>query len=188
MEDIVVDFVSEMPVPVWFVHLPGGQEWFRPPFDWDDLLPKLDEELLLCEFRGVSIERYEFILKHGIDVEPTNSVIFADGFDKAWEYGNWPKLILALDSAHLQRTFIKVAANISHEELQKLRQRFPTVVESVDKTTLWLSRLPEGSRLMATPYEFGYAWWIEGNPFDALRALIIFARPEDGLKLPSFST
>jgi hypothetical protein len=50
-------------------------------------------------------------------------VIFASGhLDKAFEYGGWPKLVLALGWKQLQRTFREVSADIASDELQETRR------------------------------------------------------------------
>jgi hypothetical protein len=45
----------------------------------------MDRRLFTCVFRGVAIDRLPVVLKTGVDVEPTDTVLFADFFDKAWE-------------------------------------------------------------------------------------------------------
>jgi len=40
------------------------------------------------KFRSVNCSRYKTIVYNGIDVEPTDSVIFAGRFEKALEYGD----------------------------------------------------------------------------------------------------
>ncbi len=87
--------IADKPVPTWLVDVPGGDKWFRPPFSSGDLVRTLN--LSGCTFRGVASDRLRAVLRSGIDVEPPDSRIFAGPFDKAWEYGGWPKMLLALD-------------------------------------------------------------------------------------------
>lgn len=169
--------LNDEPVPFWLIRLPGVEGGVGPPFESMDFLHKLDQNLLLCQFRGVSADRLNFVLSNGIDVDPTDSVIYALDLVKAWEYGGWPKLLLALDTSRLQRTFKEVPSDISADELERLRQHYPTVIR--DGAKLWLSRFPEGNCRIATTYETYYAWWIKGDPFQTLRAIMLFARPED---------
>jgi hypothetical protein len=176
---IVPDLISQKPVPFWFVHVPRAGDLFMNTNEALDLLIRIDSALLPCAFRGVSINRLKSILPDGIDVEPTDSVIFTNDLDKAWEYGGWPKLVLALDTSRLQRTFKQVPSDISPSELERIRQHYPTVVKSLDGTQLWLTRLEESDPRIASPYEIAHARWIEGNPFDALRAILLCVRPED---------
>ncbi len=42
-----------------------------------------------------------------------------------------------------------------------------------------LTRFKAGNPRIGTPYEIAHACWIEGDPFDALQAIMLFARPED---------
>ncbi len=78
---------------------------------------ELPREYWGCSFRGVSIDRLVTVLNHGIDVLPTNAVIYTDCFDKAFEYGGWPKVVLAFDADRLQTTFREIPADSSEAEL-----------------------------------------------------------------------
>ena len=167
----------EAPVRLWAVRLPVGGELFRPPFDEHELLAAMDRSLLLCAFRAVNLDRLPVVLRTGIDVEPPTAVIYANDFEKAWEYGDWPKLVLALDFKKLDRTWREVPASTSPDELASLQRTFPTTMSSKDGRTLWLSRLDENDTQIGTDYEVAHAYWIPGD--EAVRAAIIFLRPED---------
>jgi len=52
-------------------------------------------------------------------------------------------------------------------------------MSSKDDRTLWLSRMDENDTQIGTDYEAAHAYWIPGDPHEALRAAIIFLRPED---------
>jgi hypothetical protein len=130
--------------------------------------------------RGVALERFQTVRRTGIDVEPTDSVIYVDCFEKAWEYGEWPKMVLALNPSKMKRTFVEVSADVDEDKLALLRRTFPTVCRSTDGTKLWLSRLPEHDPRVASEYERAYAWWIDGDARDALEAVFICVRPQDG--------
>lgn len=84
------NLLSQSPMPVWLVRAPEN----APTHAWYELLMKMDPELALFSFRGVSIERVGVVLRTGIDIEPSTAVIFLDCIDKALEYGGWPKLVL----------------------------------------------------------------------------------------------
>jgi hypothetical protein len=170
--------VRDRPFATWLGIVDGTLPLHRAPLDLGDLM-KLDRELAFCVFRAVNFDRISRVVATGADVVPTDSPIYADAFDKAWEYGGWPKLILAYASSAVERTFREVPANTPSEELRLLRERFPTVVASPDGTKLWLSRPAEDDRRLATPYEMAYGWWIPGDPFEALHAILVFARRED---------
>jgi hypothetical protein len=115
----------------------------------------------------------------GIDVVPADAVIYVNFLDKAWEYGGFPKLVLALKHDRLRTTFREVPVDTGAEELVELRKVYRTLLKSRDGRMLWLTRLPEGDRLIATPYETAYARWIPEHQFDSLLAAFVFARPKD---------
>lgn len=98
-------------------------------------------DLIGCGFRGVSWDRLGVVLSTGIDVEPTDATIYVDGFDKALEYGGWPKVIVALRSAQLDSAFREVSADTPPAQLAELERAFGTRLPSVDGSKLWLSRL-----------------------------------------------
>jgi hypothetical protein len=164
-----VQLVSD-PVPVWFVA--AGVEAPRQPPVGE--LETVDRALLACLFRAVSIDRLGTVLTTGVDVEPSDAVVYADSFEKAWEYGGWPKVVLALSLDKLDRTYRELPADTDAEELALVQQRFPTVLPAVDGTTLWCSRLAQDDPCIAKSYEREYAWWIPGDPFEALRAVLLF--------------
>lgn len=177
--------VTDRPVPIWFGVL-ETDTLHSPPERFTNLAD-LDLELLRCDFRGVSIDRLDAVLTSGIDVQPTNSVLFASTFNKAWEYGGFPKVLMALDTSGMSRTWTKRSSEeISQPELDELSERYPTVVERNDGKDLWFSRLPEDDPRVATQYETAHAWWIPGDPFDVLRAIFIFGSESElsELELP----
>lgn len=155
---------------------PCSQQDPCPPFDHSDLLLQIAPDLLSCHYRGTRIDRLAQVLRTGIDVEPPDSFFFvADSFNKALEYGGWPKVILFLDPSFLQNTYCEIPSSTPAEEVERLRIQYPTILPSVDGASLWLSRLPPGDRRIATPYESDYARWIDGNQLAALKGIIIFS-------------
>jgi hypothetical protein len=189
MEDLSslqVTLVVDRPVPLWRVLLPHGGELSRPPFNEIQFLRGLDRRLVGCSFRAVGADRLDAVLAKGVDVEPTNAAIFADFFEKAWEYGDWPKVMLAFDPSRLDQTWREIPATTPRDQLEALQQTFPTVIASRDGSTLWLSRLAKDDPRCTTDYEVAYGRWIPGNPFDALRAVLLFVRPEDNDRLPEY--
>ena len=176
------------PVPVLLIELDAGDSKFRPKLDVFDrtfaqLLPPnvLDVELLWeCRFRADSLDRLQTILTTGIDVEPSDAVIYADFFDKALEYGGWPKVVMALRQGGLQRTFRKIAADTPADQISELRRTYPTMLTSVDGQRLWLSRLPTEDPRVTTPYEADYAFWIPGRALDTLAGVFVLVRPNEG--------
>lgn len=163
-------------IPVWLV---------TPPFDvsagpkalsvWD-----IDRDLAIgCIFRGVSVDRLSIILRTGIDVEPPNRHFFADHFEKAMEYGDWPKVILALDVKKVKRTFVEIPADTPQAEIASLRAIYPTLRTRNDGEALWLSRLPDQDPRVASPYEVAHGYWIPDDPRSALRGIVILASSKD---------
>lgn len=141
-------------------------------------LSQLDRDLLLCEFRGVGLAQLPAVLETGIDVSPSDSAIFVDGIDKAWEYGGFPKVILALRWDCLERTFREISADADPSEIERVTREYPTVVQSIDGGQLWCSRLHEKDPRLGSPYEVTYGRWVPGDPVDALHGVLIFAFPD----------
>lgn len=173
--------ITELPLcdaRVWLIQMPSVGIHDSNPFDVQFLM-RLDRQLLGADFRSVSIDRLASVLESGIDVVPSTAPIYVDCFDKAWEYGGWPKVTLALHRESLEHTHREVSADIPAAELAELTQRFPTRLTSKDGRTLWLSRLPENDTNVSSTYECLYGRWIEHDAKDALMAVLLFARPED---------
>jgi hypothetical protein len=91
-------------VPIWLVAIDETTSPRRAPISEFELEP-VDGRLLGCRFRGVSFERVEAVLSNGIDVDPPDAASYVSSLDNAWEYGGLPKLVLAVDPIHLDRTF-----------------------------------------------------------------------------------
>ena len=181
MNNAKIDILAMNPVPIVLITIPDED---RIGADETDLVFKiqalLGRDLWGCKFRGVELDRLPNVLESGIDVIPTNAPIFADFLDKALEYGGWPKLVLALDSRQMEKTFKEVPSSIPEAELAELCSTFPLVLPSSDGRSLWLTRLSEGDPRIGTAYEYGYAWWIRGDAFKALNAVLLFDHPDGG--------
>jgi hypothetical protein len=149
---------------------------FRCDCRWliDFLDPDSKLGLFGSAFRGVCIDRLPQILRTGIDIEPTDAHFYAARLDKAVEYGDVPKVVMALDPERLDRTFREVPADTDPEEIAELRKTFPTLIRSDAGSMLWLTRLADNDRRATRSYEVDYAHWIPGNPLKALRAVLIF--------------
>jgi hypothetical protein len=133
----------------------------------------------LVSFRGVDISRLSTVLKTGIDVEPSNSVIYASDLKKSLEYGGSPKLILALDSNRLKKTYVETNSDIPEAEISRLRETYPTMLRSEGGASLWFSRMDQTDTRLATPYESEYAWWIEQDHQRALKGLLLLCEGAD---------
>lgn len=132
-------------------------------------------ELLACACRGVSLDRLDSVLQHGIDVWPTDHPIFVDSWDKALEYGGWPKFLLLLHPGQLHPTWHEVSTTLDPVELSHLRKPHPNQLVSTDGSKLWLTRFNLDVPQAGTAYEATYGNYIPGNPFDALAALLVLA-------------
>lgn len=174
-------FLSSLPVPAWHIVFHGAVNQHKPDIDLYDVLMQLAtthplaSNLLACACRGVALERLDSVLQHGIDVRPTDHPIFVADWDKALEYGDWPKLILLLHPGQLRPTGHEVSATLDPGELNELRKTYPNQLVSTDGSKLWLTRFDPDAPQAGTDYEMAYGRYIPGNPFDALAAVLIFA-------------
>lgn len=71
---------------------------------------------------------------------PTDHPIFVGSWDKALEYGDWPKLLLLLHQGQLRPTGHEVSATLDPVELRELRKTYPNQLFSTDGSKLWLTR------------------------------------------------
>jgi hypothetical protein len=166
-----------VPKPVWLIELQETPKTSRLPFEPISLLVQLDESkrLIGSSYRAVELKKLELILKTGVDMEPAGATIYTTGFfDKCWEYGEWPKVVMAFNKKLLDRTYREVDAKIRPEELAELKVTFPTERKTHDGSQLWLSRLGPDHPQIAGSYEREYAHWIPGDSFEALNAVMIF--------------
>ena len=93
------------PRPIWIVAMPKPDIHQKIPFDWIRLFMDLDPSrgLIRSTFRCVNFSRIEQVIENGVDVTPIDHEIYTTTFfDKAWEYGEWPKLALAFDQNLLE--------------------------------------------------------------------------------------
>ncbi|MEZ4503022.1 MAG: hypothetical protein R3C39_10390 [Dehalococcoidia bacterium] len=167
--------IASSPCPVFVVSLSQREE------EWDALAGVASElavDLLRRKILGVwhaaSFDQMDAIASSGIEVRPTDSPIFVDrDLGKVLRYGGAKKVVLVLDPSALVPTYREVPANLPQEELQALKRLFPTEMRSKDGNWLWLTRLPDGDPRRELPYERDYARWIPGDPFDALKAVLV---------------
>ncbi len=165
------------PKPVWVISMARPDLHQKIPFEWVKLFLTLDPacDLINSHFRCVDVSRLQHVVLNGVDVWPVNREIYATHFfEKAWEYGGWPKVTLVFDSDQLERSFKEVPVNIDAEVLAEIKKTYPTMVRTEVEGSFWLSRLAEDDPHIAKPYEREYCRWISGDPFAALKALVIF--------------
>lgn len=91
-------------------------------------------------------------------------------------------MMMVFDARRLENCGQEVRADIAPEELERLCAVYPTELTTTDGEYLWLSRLPESDRRAGSPYEVQHGRWIPGNPWDALRLVIVLAH--DSSMLP----
>jgi hypothetical protein len=178
-DGLVVQFtqVTDTPVPVWVTVIDAKKYNLHPPVTaFHLLLSGLIEQMRA--FRAVSIDRLPVILRTGIDVEPTTAPIYVAGFEKAWEYGGWPKVIMALDGKQLERTYREIPGDTPPDEIAQLMQDYPRRLDRKSGEYVWLTRLPESDLGAGYQYEREDARWVPGDPFDSLIAVFVFM-PED---------
>lgn len=172
----VVQFtrLTDRPAPVWVTTVDTEKHNFRPPVEDIALLKSLGLLERWPIFRCVSYDRLPGILTVGIDVEPTTAPIFVGDFEKSWEYGGWPKVMMALDPNQFDHTYRETPADTPPNEVALLMLDFPTRFDSQNGESIWLSRLPESDPRAASAYEWQHCRWVPGNPFDALVAVVVF--------------
>ena len=103
-------------------------------FDLIDTFPNIFslKEMVPLEYRAVSIDRFEYILKNGVDVNPTSAPIYCGDLKKAMEYGGWPKVVMGFNYHKMDNTFREVPSDIDQSELDALKVSFPTEEKSKD--------------------------------------------------------
>jgi hypothetical protein len=126
--------------------------------------------------RGVSLDRLSAILANGCDVEPTDAPIFTGYLDKAFEYGDWPKVIQVFHATSLERSFIEIRADLSDPVASEATKDYPTRIVSEDGEWFWCSRLEASDRRAGSAYEEAHGKWIPGDAWEALAACFIIAR------------
>lgn len=169
------NLVVAQPVPVWAAVVDEKKHRNRTPINQFDLYYSFLALNWHTEFRGVGLERLPTILATGVDVEPTTAPIFVSDFDKAWEYGGLPKVVMAFDGRHLERTYREVIiSDTPADEIARLMVDYPTRIESLDGERLWLTRFPEMDTRANSSSEVEFARWIPGDPFNALLAVFVF--------------
>jgi hypothetical protein len=100
-------------VPIWLGVLPPVERFAHVSAPSPEPA-QITQESIQCEFRGFGIDPLQTVLATGIDVTPTDAPIYKSDFQKAWEYGGIPKVVLALaregmeySSKHVPRTLPK---------------------------------------------------------------------------------
>ena len=127
------EFWQRDPVPIWGVEAHQGEAFagFAEPFM--DLIRANKGGVTM---RGVEIGRLPTILSTGIDVDPTDGVIYCEVGDKAYEYGGFPKVIMVLRYKNDAGTQVTLPAcrivypDSSPESVAEARELNPFELES----------------------------------------------------------
>lgn len=135
-----------------------------------------DEALDLPMYRAISMDSLAAVATSGIDVTPSDAVIWAtDCLDKALEYGgDSTKAVLVLDAKALARSFTIVPSGASPSLIEEVEKRIGPDFLAQPDGSRYYSRLPTDDRRRDTPYEREYGWYIPGAPFSALAGIVFF--------------
>ena len=141
---------------------------------------KTSGHLQLPLFRGVDRASLERVLQNGIDVVPTDMHWYGADLEKALEYGGDYPHILIIDGALAQRTFRTVAADAPSREHRYARKWSGAApISTSNGARHHYSPLPVGDSRRGSNYEIAHAWFIPGDPFEALLGIIECRAGED---------
>lgn len=174
------EFWQHDPVPVWGVetHADGEFDFVAEPLV--NVMLANDGGVTM---RGVEIGRLPAILSQGIDVDPTDGVIYCEMGGKAYEYGGFPKVILVLryaNDAGQQVTFPAfrtVFPDSSPESIAEAQKLYPFEIgrDSADRERR--CRVEPQSQAVEN-YLATYGYFIPGDAWDALAAVFVFGTRE----------
>ena len=179
MEFVPVDheLITESPVPVWFTEWEPTPAFQSAPAsataDWAGLYRQYGQVL----FRGTGLNRLPTILANGVDVEPPTHHIYASMFDKAWEYGKYPKVVAAYRADRLDRTYRALPLGPGVDEAE-VRGEFPHEYTYDMAGVRFLSKLVH-TTIGGPGYEWAFGYWIPGDPHEALVGLFAYGTPSD---------
>ena len=175
----------DAPIPVWA----ANNDEFRSVTDGTELMgapPVLDLYLrhnVAILFRGVSLERLPTVLAAGVDVEPTDSIIYGDFISKAYEYGGENKVIMAFrHSGPDMRPLVlpavtQISPSTSASDAAEHRRVYPYELSPTAAGHPRLCRVQPQSAADLN-YLGTYGYFIAGNPWDALVGLFVYGDAE----------
>ncbi|QKT09615.1 hypothetical protein [Rhodococcus sp. W8901] len=120
------------------------------------------------------IDRYPAIITRGVDAHPTDAAIFCSGdLSKALEYtmaptGQRAGLVMIFRGPLLRPSFKIPPDEASVEDPEAVHRDYPHIHD--DGLTRWRSRAPNST---VFGYEEAYGYWIPGDPFTALAAVLL---------------
>jgi len=130
----------------------------------------------LLKYRGVALHRLPTVLRSARDAEPADGVFWSTEYiEKALEYGGHAKALLVYDPRRLKPAWVILDAECSALQRSEFKRLYPTVVWEKENETK-LSRLPASAYHGGIGYDH-YAYWIDGDPFDALVLIITVGPP-----------
>jgi hypothetical protein len=189
MTDITATLVATKPVPIVVIeHNEPDPKWLKSLANTGQIESAIQDLLGFDYFaslmgagcRGVAVGRLETILRAGVDVSPTDSVIWLDHLDKAVEYGSADGVVvMVFDERQLKPASREFPKSTSEEELTQIANEYPTRIDDYNGRTL-LSRCGPHQD---PGYGLLYGAWIPGDPFDALRLVRVIA--PSGQNIPS---
>lgn len=179
MPNISVALLSTNPVPVVLVeHDEPDPKWLKDLAN-SGAIESAVKDLLGFDYfkflmgngcRGVALSRIEDILAAGVDVRPTNAVIWVDHLDKAVEYGSDAgTVVMVFDNAQLRPASIEFPKSTPETELAQFANEYPMRVDDYHGKVL----LSHCGPTQDPGYGLLYGRWIESNAFDALRMVLV---------------
>jgi hypothetical protein len=127
-------------------------------------------------YRGVPLAACERVFANGIDVLPTDAVIWANDLQKASEYGGQNRLIMILNQSGMRRSYITLDESADAETRRRVEQEYGTEPIIFPKGTIFYSRLAPMDRRRGSPYEVENGWYIPNDPFKVLSGMIVCGR------------
>ena len=87
-------------------------------------IPAIQQCKRIPLYRGVSLEATQRILENGIDVIPTDAVIWANALEKALEYGGENQLIMILNPRDMKRSYIQLDRNADPDTREAVEKEY----------------------------------------------------------------
>jgi hypothetical protein len=182
MPNVTAALVTTQPIPVLVVeHNEPDPKWLKDLANSHTIENAVKDLLGLDYFRsvmgdgcrGVPFDRLGDVMAEGVDVRPTDSVIWVDHLDKAVEYGSEDGVvIMVFDRAQLKPASIVFPKSTSEEELAHFANDYPTRVDDYHGDILISRCGPKQD----PGYGLIYGSWIQSNAFDALRMVLVIAQ------------
>lgn len=127
-------------------------------------------------YRCVDLDRLPTILQTGRDADPSDGVFYAsDCLDKALEYGGREQVLMVYDPRRVRPAWVTIGPDCSTADRDEIERLYPTMVYE-DGATTKRSRLPASEYQAGIDYDH-YAYWIPGEPLQALVTVVTIGRP-----------